>query len=287
MKRPEPIQPWVDPDGTGAVLRYRLMPCPPGMDSWVAYAWSLQHTGRDKAAAHYRAVPDACTDVVLDGQTGKAWFYGSLSQPVDIAITPGNFIFGIRLAPQVLPALAGQPAGAFQDAVPSLEELGLDALASTLRRQVEQGWNASWEGFWNELARQVNPARLPHRAGRVLEAAFDAAASGQVDVLSRSANLSARQLQRVVHEQVGLSPKRLLRILRFQQALRAVRDAPLPFTHIAAESGYADQAHMIREYVELSGESPGFWRERRRGARCGGDVRNLQYAPRRGRHAPV
>jgi len=58
-------------------------------------------------------------------------------------------------------------------------------------------------------------------------------------------------------EHIGLPPKTLARIVRFNSAANAVKASARPnFGAIAAYAGYYDQAHMIREFVEFSGGTP-------------------------------
>lgn len=68
-----------------------------------------------------------------------------------------------------------------------------------------------------------------------------------------------RQLQRKFEEHVGISPKRYAGIARMQYALRMLRKKPddLSLAGIACESGFFDQAHLIREMKNLSGLTPG------------------------------
>jgi AraC-like DNA-binding protein len=65
---------------------------------------------------------------------------------------------------------------------------------------------------------------------------------------------------------VGLTPKELARIRRFREAaIEAVLAPPQPWVELAAEHGYADQAHLIHEFRRLIGLSPeSFRREFRR-----------------------
>jgi AraC-like DNA-binding protein len=52
-------------------------------------------------------------------------------------------------------------------------------------------------------------------------------------------------------------------MLRFQEACRLARtQASGGWAGIAAESGYADQAHLAREFSDLAGESPTAWARR-------------------------
>jgi AraC-like DNA-binding protein len=54
---------------------------------------------------------------------------------------------------------------------------------------------------------------------------------------------------------VGLSPKRMARILRLQRALAAsARERDL--TSTALDAGYADHSHFVNECRALSGLSP-------------------------------
>jgi AraC-like DNA-binding protein len=77
-----------------------------------------------------------------------------------------------------------------------------------------------------------------------------------IDDLSVSVETTRRHLERLFHEQVGVSPKRLARITRFQRALTVLQGAGTGVL-AAHASGYADQAHFIRDFRELAGCSPG------------------------------
>ena len=64
--------------------------------------------------------------------------------------------------------------------------------------------------------------------------------------------------RRLTRRWVGLTPKRLLRIARFQTLLGGLAPAePVRWAATASEAGYTDQAHLVREVGELAGCSPG------------------------------
>jgi AraC-like DNA-binding protein len=87
------------------------------------------------------------------------------------------------------------------------------------------------------------------------------ARNGLVSVAQLTALTGAteRQLQRKFEEQIGISPKRYAGITRMQQALRMLRkkSTELSLAGIACESGFFDQAHLIREMKNISGLTPG------------------------------
>jgi AraC-like DNA-binding protein len=83
--------------------------------------------------------------------------------------------------------------------------------------------------------------------------------ASRVGTLSETLYVSERQLRRRFHEAVGYGPKTLDRVLRFrrflaQSAAIATKDEDL--AGVAAAVGYADQAHLTRECVRLSGLTP-------------------------------
>jgi AraC-like DNA-binding protein len=64
-------------------------------------------------------------------------------------------------------------------------------------------------------------------------------------------------VQAMFAERVGLSPKQLMRISRFQRALQLSREQPTQsWSTVALEAGYYDQAHFIHECQDIVGCSP-------------------------------
>jgi AraC-like DNA-binding protein len=98
------------------------------------------------------------------------------------------------------------------------------------------------------------------RTGIMLSAGYITRNQGapRIGDVADLSGLSLRQYERRFAEQIGMGPKQFSRISRFQRALDAKRVAPnLSWLTIAHESGYYDQAHMIRDFESLGGEAPG------------------------------
>lgn len=83
----------------------------------------------------------------------------------------------------------------------------------------------------------------------------------RVEQLAARMGMPIRTLYSRLTQETGLSPKRMLRIRRLHRALRLAQGGAA-WPQIAANSGFADQAHMIREFTGLLGESPTAWRQR-------------------------
>ncbi len=70
-------------------------------------------------------------------------------------------------------------------------------------------------------------------------------------------NISKRQLERIFIPSIGISPKRLCRIERFMSLLQYISIYPeFAWAEIAAEWGFSDQAHLIKEFNFFTGMSP-------------------------------
>ena len=81
----------------------------------------------------------------------------------------------------------------------------------------------------------------------------------RVDELANALGISGRQLRRRFHQAVGYGPKTLDRVLRFRRLVgqaQAISDGDQDLARLAAELGYADQAHMTRDSVRLTGMPP-------------------------------
>lgn len=79
----------------------------------------------------------------------------------------------------------------------------------------------------------------------------------RVDDLARAAGVSARTLQRRFASCAGVSPTWVIRRFRLLDAAELVRDGDaVDWADVAATLGYADQAHLVRDFRATIGQSP-------------------------------
>jgi transcriptional regulator GlxA family with amidase domain len=69
-------------------------------------------------------------------------------------------------------------------------------------------------------------------------------------------DLSGRQLERRFHQVVGIRPKLLCRILRFRRLVDATACGTQDWAALALDCGYYDQAHLIHDFREFTGQTP-------------------------------
>jgi transcriptional regulator GlxA family with amidase domain len=81
-----------------------------------------------------------------------------------------------------------------------------------------------------------------------------------IGTLADTVGYSDRRLSTLFDAEIGLTPKTAARVIRFDRARRVVQTAPAGrLGRIAAEHGYSDQSHLVRDFVAFTGRSPTKW----------------------------
>ena len=85
--------------------------------------------------------------------------------------------------------------------------------------------------------------------------------------MQRAAGYSPRHFNALFRAAVGLTPKHFHRVNRFTAVLRSLAKGNVAgLADLAASTGYADQAHMSREFREFAGITPTQYRPRDAGS---------------------
>jgi AraC-like DNA-binding protein len=272
--RPDPVErdsrgildPWL------LRQRVRLTRYPPTpeldglVDRFWAVAWDLPpgtahrqevltHPGANLSAGHAdapgaggRAVPvEARLNGVARGLTtrtlvGRGWTVAALTRPGGL----GAFVSG--------------SAADFTDrVVPLGPAIGTDE-AALLRELTAEADEAARAGLLaRALERAVDPTRVPP-ARQVAEAARLAETDRSIRRLGDlcdHAGVGPRTLQRLFLHYAGVSPTWVLRRYRLLEAAETVREGGLvSWAQVAADLGYADQAHLITDFRAATGQTP-------------------------------
>ena len=252
-------------------LQYREITPPPTLAMHIKCIWRLCGPSAQGAAAE-PIVPDGCVEVVLNladrfirhmGEDAThvqptRLVAGQMTRAVVVGPSGRIDLWGIRFHPWSAAAFLGVSGDELRDRF-----LSLDESTSTLERELDH-----LEELDGDAARyDAIIAALMRRAARV--APGDVLLPGLVQLaeqeretmsvrgLARRAGVSTRRVQTLFRDRVGLSPKQLLRIARFQRALGLARgNTELSWSAIAAQAGYYDQAHLIHESNEIVGCTP-------------------------------
>jgi AraC-like DNA-binding protein len=224
----------------------------------VTCVW-VQEVASGSAPFLHRRAPNGSAEVVcVLGSVPR--ILGAQTGPVVDALAPGTTVVGVRLRPGAVPPTLHLPACEAADLDVSADDLwGPSALA--LGEALTEA--ASAEDAARLLERAV-AGRLtdgPELDPLAIEAARRLVSTRGSDLRSLASSLyiSERQLRRRFDAAVGLAPKLLQRILRFQRFIALAWTLERPssqLARLAAEAGYTDQAHLTREAKALEGRSP-------------------------------
>lgn len=181
---------------------------------------------------------------------------------VVINSTGGSACIQIDFSPLGAYRFFGLPMKEISARMVTLGDLG-DAEIALLSRRLEDldDWSARLdlcEAFVLERL-QRGPAVSAGVVSAYRELAF---CHGEIRISAIADRLdwSRKHLSQRFQEEVGISPKQLARMFRFNRVLALAADTGTPdWAELAAECGYADQAHLTREFAEFTGTTPTRW----------------------------
>jgi AraC-like DNA-binding protein len=120
-------------------------------------------------------------------------------------------------------------------------------------------WQARFAILDEVFARRLAPAKgspLVAQAWRQLATSYG---RRSVESLAQDVGWSRQHLADRFRAELGITPKTATRIFRFERAYGLISIRRLPLADIAAACGYADQAHMTRDWNAFTGASPKDW----------------------------
>lgn len=193
----------------------------------------------------------------VEGERFGSFVGGLYARPVRVSHEGSFRGLQLDLEPPALRRLFGIPAGALGQATVGLDQLlgpGADELAERLDGAPDEAARfAILDQLLLRAAARAAPPRRPdvERAWTLLRASGGRL---RVDALADAIGSSRRSLSAGFAEEIGLGPKAVARLMRVEAARRRLGRVPLG--RLAAEHGFADQAHLSREFRALTGRTP-------------------------------
>jgi AraC-like DNA-binding protein len=187
-------------------------------------------------------------NVHLTFEGGAATVHGVSSGHQQKLLTGRGRVVGVAFrAGRFRPFLRAPVAGLTDRSVDAREVFGPD-LPDALDVQSVEDWLR---------------ARLPDRdpaaeeAGDIVGEIIRRPATTRVEELALDLGTSTRRLQRLFAEHVGVGPKRVIRRYRLHEVTqRLAAGTAVDWAGLAAQLGYADQGHFVRDFTAMFGESP-------------------------------
>lgn len=221
-----------------------------------------------------RALPRGAVTVIFDvGQRQRLNFYaadgttrlgvlpafvtGSHTASYVSNITAGEPVMAIHFRPGGAFPFLGIPLGDIEDAYVSVDDVWgpdgrdlherlIETSAADVRFRVIE------EFLLSRLATSLD--RHPGVAAAI--AAIENDPSVRMADIRDQVGIATKRLVALFRAEVGLSPKAYARVRRLQAALRLLSAGPVGGARIAAEVGYFDQAHFVRDFESFTGMTP-------------------------------
>lgn len=192
----------------------------------------------------------------------RALIGGLHAQPAFIHHDGNQHGLHLEVSPAGVRALFAMPAAELHGRTLPLDAV-LGPLAGQLsdRLTVTRSWPRRFAALDDVLLRALgHAAPMPAAVDAAWTALVDRGGAIGIAALAHQLGWSRRHLTERFRQEIGLTPKTMARVLRFERARNLLENAPPPaLGRIAAACGYADQAHLTREWREFSGASPTAW----------------------------
>ena len=230
---------------------------------------------RDLPRGQHAALPSRYLDLII-----------SLAKPIDIARMPGRqspgtytaFVAGLQQTPAVVRmggdlealhiflkpaaarALLGVSGSEVASRVVHLADID-SAMSSELLERLHSvvSWPDRFTVVDQVLLRRLRPVTVPDPMAWAWRRLAIHHGRMPVHELARDVGFSRRHFgERFTHE-FGIAPKAAARVFRFERACRLFLRSPLRGADVAVDSGFYDQAHMVREWQALAGCTPREW----------------------------
>lgn len=171
----------------------------------------------------------------------------------------------LQVSPLAARPLFGLPAGELSSLDVRAEDV-LGPLATEVHQRVQEAgdWAARFAVLDAMLGRALDADRgVPAEVARAWALLLRSGGTMPIRDVARDVGWSERHLGARFAGEIGLAPKTAARVIRFDRARRIVqRNAGAGRPNIAgaaAECGYFDQAHLIRDWQQFTGLAPTEW----------------------------
>lgn len=203
-----------------------------------------------------------CLVVVADSY---ARVYGVRTGLSVVELSGTGWAVGAMLQPAAGALVWGAPVTELTDRFVDLPEApGVDGIGLTARIREAMGPDPDAAGRLAAVAHlERELGRLPpvDDEGRLVNAIVEYVEGDpevrRVSQVCAKFDIGDRTLQRLLARRLGLAPKWLIQRRRLQEAAARLRTRPGTLARVAAELGYADQAHFTRDFRTVTGLTPG------------------------------
>lgn len=244
-------------------VRFRRHGPAPELRPYLEHYWFIDWDLSEPYASH--VVPHPSVNVVFQryGEDSSGEVSGIGLELFTKKLTGVGRVCGVQFRPGGFrPFAPGRPVSAWTGRRVPLDEVfagaGDASVAAVLTPEPDHARVAALDAFL--LARGPEPDPQAVQAMALVDLVRTDRTIRRVSQLARTEGLSSRSLQRLFSNCVGVGPKWVILRYRIHEALERAESAEsqgaLDWAGLAAELGYSDQAHLVRDFTATVGVPP-------------------------------
>ena len=242
---------------------------PPALAPFIRCVWTL-NGAPDASAGADPVLPDGCVEIVLNfgdrfrrhvgngevERQPRGIVAGQLTRSVTIEPEGAIDLLGVRFHPWGAAPFLGVAAWELRDTMLGLDDARL--LSPTLDRIGDVTTDEDRVALaMRSLIELLPRARNPRRAAAAASALVMSGRSSPVREIAAELGTTTRTVQQAFRDEVGMSPKTLMRLVRLQRAVAIARGAPgRSLSRVALDAGYYDHAHLAHDCLDIAGVTP-------------------------------
>ncbi|GAB2640941.1 helix-turn-helix domain-containing protein [Nocardia goodfellowii] len=250
----------LDPRAGDGLYRESLIPACPALADIVAHHWAVHWDLRERDPYVVEVLSHPA--VILVVENGRCRVHGVLRGKFSQRLSGCGDIFGTTFRPAGFHPLVRRSVAALTDrVVPGTEIFGAaaDRYAATIAATPD---TAARKELSEEFVRQhiSEPARTVALVNEIVDEVSADRTILRVDDVTARFGMGKRTLQKLFRDLVGVSPKWVIQRYRLHEAAQRLDSADADLATVAAELGYADQAHFARDFKSATGRPPATYR---------------------------
>ena len=254
-------------------MNYQTYTPVPKLSKYVKCYWTLENSDATPQISNERIFPDGCIELVFhygdlfkEHKTDRSsdlqprsFIYGQLEKFIEIKATGKIGVFGIRFLPNGLKPFVRFDINEITGKTVAIRDLwGKEG--EILEDRILNAPSIEQKIFLLEVF-LIRKLRNVTDNDAVVDRCVDSIlrSDGNITItdLAYQLNIGTRHLERKFVSSVGVSPKLLSRIIRFNNTLNLLDHKQFSsLTMVAYEGGFYDQAHFIKDFKDFTGLNP-------------------------------
>lgn len=229
----------------------------PDLAFFVKHYWIIHWDLTGQAPHLQHVVPNPCVNLVID--RGKSGIFGPGQRKFSYQLQGKGSVFGVKFKPGAFYPFLHKPVSRLMERPLAVQDL----FGGDDRTRENEFLSLPDDALNIARAESMIRSRLPEQdetvelLGCIMDRMQNDHELTRVDDVCRAFGVHIRKLQRLFDQYVGVSPKWVLMLFRLQNAAATIDNGGIVnFTRLAADLGYYDQSHFIKDFRTVIGETP-------------------------------